>query len=167
MPGELPVLTSQGSRGMKEVTHRKHSGQAWHTVNAMEAFALTIIIIWLPQRHHGPRAGSQGLGVGGTSEAETRERRASLLPSSLSSPPSHSLQPASPLCSDRRTRPLVPVSHLWLPCPCPVPPWVPKGRFITPQLPAPPPTQHVRSPWPPAKAWGCQQRQRDRNLTAR
>lgn len=56
-----------------------------------------------------------------------------------------------------------PESHLWLPCPCPMPPWIPKGRFITPQLPAPPPAQHVRSPWPPAKAWGCQQRQRQKS----
>lgn len=55
------------------------------------------------------------------------------------------------------------MSHLWLPCPCPMPPWIPKGRFITPQLPAPPPAQHVWSPWPPAKAWGCQQRQRQKS----
>lgn len=43
-PGELPALTSQGRRGLNELTRREYSGQAWHTVNAMEAFALMIII---------------------------------------------------------------------------------------------------------------------------
>lgn len=44
-PGELLGLTSQGDRGSKKkLTHRKHSGQAWHTENAMKAFVFTIIL---------------------------------------------------------------------------------------------------------------------------
>lgn len=78
--------------------------------------------------------------------------------------PAHFLSPLPPfnlplLCALTAEPAPHPESHLWLPCPCPVPPWIPKGCFITPQLPAPPPAQHVRSPWPPAKAWGCRQRQ--------
>lgn len=94
--------------------------------------------------------------------AETGERRASSLPCPspfLLLPPFNLLL----LCALTAEPAPHPESHLWLPCPCPMPPWIPKGRFITPQLPAPPPAQHVRSPWPPAKAWGCQQRQRQKS----
>lgn len=96
-------------------------------------------------------------------EAETGEGGLPPCPAQpLSFSPSPSLQPASPLCSDRRAHPS-PCEPSLAAMPLPHAPLDPKGRFITPQLPALPPAQHVRSPWPPAKAWSCQQRQRQKS----
>jgi hypothetical protein len=96
--------------------------------------------------------GYKGLRLG-TSEAETGKRRVSsppclspflLLPSlSLPSTCFFVLQPTAEPAP-------CPLSHLWLPCPYPVPPWVPKGCFIMPQLPAlspqPPPLPACAEP---------------------
>ena len=75
-----------------------------------------------PWKHLLCRLLLSGLPLPQWSEAETRKRRAFLLPSSsLSFPPSHPLQPASPLCSDHRARPLalraISVCHALAPCP--------------------------------------------------
>lgn len=98
-------------------------------------------------------------------EAETRERRASLLPSSISSPPS--LFNLLLLCAETTEPAPSPREPSLAAMPLPCAPLGPQRPFHHASAPCPTPSQHVRSPWPPAKAWGCQQRQRDRNLTAR
>lgn len=53
-----------------------------------------------------------------------------------------------------------PCEPLWLPVPLPCAPLGPQRPFHHASAPCPALSQHVRSPWPPAKAWGCQQRPR-------
>lgn len=150
---------------MNELTQRKHVGQALNTVNAMEAFALSIIIIWPPPP---PQSQSRLQGAGARKQVKQKLGRGGLCSCSHPSPSlPHSLQPASPLCSDHRTRPLTPLEPSLAAVPLPCAPLGPQRPFHHASAPCPAPAQHVRSPWPPAKAPGCPQRPRDRHLTAR
>lgn len=103
----------------------------------MEAFALSVIIIRPPPP---PQSQSRLQGAGTGSKRSRNWEEEGFAPALIPLLPSLTRFNLLLLCAQTtEPAPSPPLSHLWLPCPCPVPPWVPKGRFITPQLPALPP----------------------------
>lgn len=109
---------------------------------ALGALAPEMLIISSPSS----RAGCKGLGRG-MKQKLGEEGFLPLRAPSLSFPPSHSLQPASPLCSDHRTRPSPCESSLAaMPLPCaPLGPQRPFHHASAPR-PAPPPRPTCAEP---------------------